>query len=157
MNNIPLTTPLRRHTRPVFWSRALLAAFIATTNAYSADLAIWSFTGQPGNQVSTTVTAIDAAVQSASGITRGGGISAAAAAISMTSTGWTTNGSLDASDYYEFTITPAAATRLDIENLHFGERRSGTGITKFELRSSLDNYGTTIGSVVTVPDVTSKR
>jgi len=130
---------------------------IATTSGYSADLAKWSFTGQLGDQVGTPVTTIDASVQSASGITRGGGVAVSTTANSMNSSGWTTNGSIDAGDYYEFTITPAAGMILNIDTLYLAERRSGTGIRNFELRSSLDSYGTTIGTAVAVPDDTNTR
>ena len=160
MKLLHTTTHPGRLSKSAHWTRALLATLIATTCAYSADLAKWSFTSptsQPGDQVSTPVTTIDSSVQSASGITRGSGVTATTTPNSMNSSGWATTSTLDVSDYYQFTITPVAGTILNIDTLHFAERRSGTGISKFELRSSLDSYSSTVGSVVIVPDDTATR
>ena len=54
-------------------------------------------------------------------------------------------------DYYEFTITPDSCRKFSASELRVGLARSATGPASAELRSSLDSYGSTIGSVITVP------
>ena len=133
-------------SKPAVWSRALLIALIATASGYSADLAKWSFSALTGTSANAPVTSIDTSVQSASPITRGGGLTAGSFTAALSSSAWTTSTSFDAGDYYEFTITPGAGNILNIDTLSFAEGRSSTGIRNFELRSSLDSYATTVGT-----------
>jgi hypothetical protein len=117
-------------------------------------LATWDFTGATGDQesqpVSVTVSGITAA-----DVTRGEGITASAAGGSISSKGWST-GALDSDDYYEFAVTINAATTSSLNTIAFAERRSGTGIREFALRSSLDEFATNIATV-NVPDDDATR
>jgi hypothetical protein len=48
----------------------------------------------------------------------------------------------DTSTYFEWTITPAATISLTITQVNFGSRSTGTGPQAYDIRSSLDNFGT---------------
>ena len=51
-------------------------------------------------------------------------------------------GSLDASKYYEFKITPNHAGNITFSKLNFAVQRSATGPRSFSVRSSIDNFAT---------------
>ncbi|CAN5134317.1 hypothetical protein BH09BAC2_BH09BAC2_20730 [soil metagenome] len=53
-------------------------------------------------------------------------------------------GALDATKYYQVTITPTAGTQLDITKLTFTFQRSGTGVRMAALRGSVDGYTTNL-------------
>jgi hypothetical protein len=124
---------------------------------HAADLAKWDFSGLTGAAASAPVTTTDAAVQTASPITRGGGLTTASFTAALSSSDWTSAGTRDETDFYQFSITPVPGSLLDLDVLHFSEARSATGIALFEVRSSLDNFAAAIGSAVTVPDDTASR
>jgi len=128
---------------------ALSLPAIALAAPYTA---IYTFTGSPGNQASEPVDAnpIGAAF---SAITRGPGISAVGGLNSINSDGWTTGVVADLNDYYQFTITPDANYLLDVTDLAFTFRRSGTGPREFEVRNSLDGFATAFWHI-SVTDVT---
>ena len=128
---------------------ALFVPAIALAAPYTA---IYTFTGSLGNQASEPVDAnpIGAAF---SAITRGPGISAVAGLNSINSDGWTTGAVVDLNDYYQWTITPDANFELDVTNLDFSLRRSGTGPRQFEIRNSLDGFATAF-ALIGVTDVT---
>jgi hypothetical protein len=123
---------------------------IAVTSSQGAILASWDFTGQPGNQVlqavSTTVSNI-----SAGDLSRGSGLNENTTMNSINSGSWTSS-AFDANDYYQFSLTVAPGFQMDLDSVDFAERRSGTGIRNFQIRSSLDSYGALIGAAVGVPD-----
>ncbi len=122
----------------------------------AADIAKWNFTGQAGDQVSTA-SSFSATGTTASAVSRGTGLTASAAAGSISSSGFTTTTSIDANDYYEFSIALNPGTTLDIDTISFAERRSGTGIRNFTLRSSLDGYAADVVTPIAVPDDTATR
>lgn len=138
--------------------RSSLAAIVAAFTASSAsadNLAVWDFTGAPGNQVSQAVTS------SASGITggsiiRGSGIVASSAGNSISASGWST-GALDPDDYFEFALTINSSTTAALSSIEFAERRSGTGVRNFVLRSSLDAFATDTVAATAVPDDANTR
>ena len=92
-----------------------------------------------------------------SDITRGSGISPEAGANSINSFGWTTGAGVDLNDYYEFTITPDANIAMDLTNLTFTYRRSGTGPTMLEIRSSRDGFATAFAGVDNLNDTSNHR
>jgi hypothetical protein len=132
------------------------ALFFLSGIASSAQIAAWDFTGQGGNQASTPAS-LSAAGTTASAITRGSGLSTNAGSGSINSTGFTTAATLDSNDYYEFSVSINPGTSLDIDSISFAERRSGTGIRTFSLRSSLDSYATDAVAAISVPDDTNTR
>jgi hypothetical protein len=80
-----------------------------------------------------------------SGIGRGSGITGASANDRYTASGWNST-SLDINDYFEFTLTPNSGYTISFENFIYTGQASGTGATTVALRSSLDSFGSNIGS-----------
>jgi hypothetical protein len=106
-----------------------------------ADFAItYDFSGLTGNEPGAPV---DAATLppgvTASDITRGPGLIPEMGDHSLNSRDWkdSTGGM-----YYEFTVTPAAGTPLDLSQLAYTDRRSTTGPANFTLAFSLDGFAT---------------
>ncbi|MBU6122449.1 T9SS type A sorting domain-containing protein [Hymenobacter siberiensis] len=56
--------------------------------------------------------------------------------------------------YYQFTFTAAAGNTANLTTLIVSDRSSGTGPTKWEVRTSLDGYTATVGAVQTNPTTT---
>jgi hypothetical protein len=72
---------------------------------------------------------------------------------------WTLNDSVDAEDYFQITLSPKAGYDLRVSALNFGERRSLTGITNYEVqwsKSSDFSSPTTIATEI-VPDDDAER
>lgn len=139
-------------------SAVFAAAVVAcgfATSAANAQLGTYDFTSKPGNQTSEPVVSNPAGA-TFSDLVRGSGITASAAVNSFSATGFTTNTTIDLTDYFGFTITPSAGQSLNLTSLAFSERRSGTGITTIGVRTSLDGFGANIATF-TVPDDTLSR
>lgn len=79
-----------------------------------------------------------------SGIGRGTGISGNAASGRYNAAGWDSP-SLDANDYFYFTLTPNAGYEIDFASFNYNAQLSN-GPLNLSLRSSLDNYTTNIGT-----------
>lgn len=78
-----------------------------------------------------------------SGIKRGSGINGATAANRYNASNWSTT-SLDANDYFEFTLAPNSGYEINLASfVYTGQLSSGTAAVSF--RSSLDGYSTNIG------------
>lgn len=54
-------------------------------------------------------------------------------------------GAISTADYYQFTITPIPGTLMTLQNLGFDVSRNGTGIRNYAVRSSLNNFATSVG------------
>ncbi|MEC4986554.1 MAG: hypothetical protein SAJ37_18570 [Oscillatoria sp. PMC 1068.18] len=65
-------------------------------------------------------------------------------------------GTIDLGRYFQFSIDPNPGFEVTLNSLELDERRSGTGPTTWEVRSSLDNYASTL-SLFNVPDNTDFR
>ncbi len=50
------------------------------------------------------------------------------------------------STYFSFTITPNTGTTVEIKEIYFAGLKNATGPTSYTIRTSLDGYGTTVGS-----------
>ncbi|MCB9256007.1 MAG: choice-of-anchor D domain-containing protein [Chitinophagales bacterium] len=127
--------------------------FLAIQTTYSqVSLAQWPLTtnGSPSSVDPDVV---------AGNFTNGSGISAISYGTNGAfSSGWST-GALNANDYFEIQIEPAAGFNLEINEVLFSERRSGTGIRDYQVRWSTNasfSSPTTIATV-NVPDNTSDR
>jgi hypothetical protein len=117
----------------------------------------FDFTGKAGNETSLSATDVNALVL-AGDLTRGSGLTASAAGDSFSASGWTTSNSIDANDYFQFTVTSNANTTMSLDRLSFAERRSGTGTRNFELRSSTNGFTTSSSQAVFgFPDDTNTR
>ena len=113
----------------------------------------------------TTVTANDFAYNGSS-ITdvtvsnlNGVGVTYSSGAGKLMFRGWNTGatsgsnaftGAINLSKYIEFSLTAAAGTTIDMTSLDFGIRRSATGTRQFEVRSSVDGYGSALSSYTTL-------
>ncbi len=115
-----------------------LAAFVlqAQIGFAQIDIALWNFTGAPGNQATTTGTGVTNVT--ATDFTRGAGINATAGANSINSNGW------DAGDdrYLSFGFTVAGGFRVNLSTLKIGTSASGTGPRDMALVYSGDNFAT---------------
>lgn len=111
----------------------------------------YNFSGEAGTQIST------AASQTAVGLTasvfrRGFGLEPIALSDAIAARGWTSGEVEKELDYFEFMMTPAGGATLDLNEIAFGERRNGTGVRAFTLRSSLDGFITNLITPFDVPD-----
>ncbi|GEM_PF-716769 len=123
----------------------------------AATLVRYDFTGATGDQAAQAASFAVGPI-SASDLTRGAGLTPNLGGNSINSSGWTTALAIDADDYYEFTLSPTAGFSLSLDRISFAERRSGSGIRNFQIRSSLDNFATGLDSVpAIVPDDTMVR
>ncbi len=111
------------------------------TSLHGAELVLFDFTGQPGNQLTTPYQSVDSNL-TAGNLTRGAGITAATYSNSMCSTGWSTSSILDTSqnDYYEFTIQPDTNYKYIVGHLMYGYVCTTYGPTKYAWRTSLNSY-----------------
>jgi hypothetical protein len=80
-----------------------------------------------------------------SGIGRGAGLSPNPAANRYNATSWSLSG-IDLLDYFEWTLTPNAGFQIDLGDFQYTGQASGSGPSSFAFRSSLDSFGSDIGS-----------
>ncbi|MCY2987523.1 MAG: hypothetical protein NTY19_06625, partial [Planctomycetota bacterium] len=129
-----------------------------------AALVQYDFTGASGDQEFTYPTpayvdpnitvSCQPGVDATGCVQRGPGVTPAVSSNSMNSVDWTTNTTLDLSDYYSFgTWTPKSS--MTLTQLHFGYEKSTWGPRKFAIRSSLDNFTTNVISNVLYAGVSS--
>lgn len=131
----------------------LIAATVASASA--VPLVTYSFSGAVGSEVNFAADG-QPANATASPMTRGSGLTASAAADTFSASAWTIGSSLDVNDYYAFSLTPVAGFTLTLTQLVLDERRSGTGIRNWSVRSSLDSFASDLG-LFSVPDDTLTR
>jgi cysteine-rich repeat protein len=111
----------------------------------------FTFTGANGNEptfpadVTLTATGVTNPVMS-----RGAGVTAAAAGGVFSGSSWNT-ATLDDTAFYSFTLTPEAGVSMTMLSFVFGDQRSGTGPTQWTLRSSLDSFTADIATSATHP------
>lgn len=92
---------------------------------------------QGNNNGTTTLLSNTSASTGYTGASGGNNAGAAARTGSLNTN---TNGSA----YFEFTITPNQGYKVELTNISFGSRSTGTGPQTYTLRSSIDNYTTDI-------------
>jgi len=82
-----------------------------------------------------------------SGIIRGDGITPKGRNNTYNAQGWDSE-NFDANDYFEFILTPSPSHEINFESFVFNTSISNNDtITNIEVRSSLDNFSTGIGSI----------
>lgn len=81
----------------------------------------------------------------ATGIGRGSGLTSSNANDRYSATSWN-SASLDANDYFTWTLTPATGYTLSLTNLIYTAQTSGTGPSNFSLRTSADTFTTSLGT-----------
>lgn len=129
--------------------RFLLFILLVTVNV-SWSQSIWENpidASSPSTSNPYTTGDIKDANITVSGIGRGTGINANAGSGRYAAAAWTTNAAIDANDYFTFTLTPNSGYKINFESLVFGLQRSSTGPATFSVRSSLDNYATSIQTI----------
>src|SRR5690606_29160935 len=89
-----------------------------------------------GQNVATNITVF--------GIGRGSEISASNGIDRYNASSWN-SASLDANDYFEFTLNPSPNFKINVSDFVYTGEKSGTGPTFFAFRSSLDNFTSDIG------------
>lgn len=150
----------------------LLFALFISTSAYSQLLVTNPFTGTFGWSTNGNVTNFiynglpisDVTVSSFTKVN----VTSSSSSGNFRASGWSTNITPDVTKYFEFSLTAAPGTSLNMNNITFGIGRSSTGPLKWEWRSSADNYAfaatnyTTINTnltltngTISVPDLNS--
>lgn len=107
------------------------------------DLAVYDFEHQPGNQAEQSASRTFEGV-TASPLQRGEGLDLPPPSTGTFSAArWSTDQDQFAyNDYLEFTIAPAAGTRINLQALQFWASSNAKGPRAFTIRSSLDNFTT---------------
>lgn len=125
--------------------------------ATSAQLVVFSFNGSSGNEATFAVDS-QPANGSVSVMSRGSGLNTSSGSGTFSSRSWSTNNAVDLTDYYRFSITPSNGFQLNLTSLELDERRSGTGIRQWSVRSNLDDFASDLSpSPFSVPDNTATR
>jgi hypothetical protein len=104
-------------------------------------LASWDFTGEPGNQSSTSGIGNEEITPLSFG--RGIGLNATAAANSISTSGWSIT---DPNDYIRFGIQIAEGRAVFPENLIISTRSSNTGPGNLALRYSVDGFSSNLAT-----------
>jgi hypothetical protein len=138
------------------FATVLLIVSCASRAQATPFTATYTFTGLPGNEVSVPIDSNPLGATFAD-ITRGSGLKPTTGDDSINSDAWTTLGTLDPTDYYQFSVTPSAGSPLDLDEIDFSERRSGTGVITVDLRSSLDGYTSSLFLMTLPADTTTGR
>lgn len=130
-------------------SRYALAAIAALGLAAPASAAVIHSNpisgSNPGLVSPYTAGQTVAANLSASGIGRGAGVTGSNANDRYNANSWN-SASLDATAYFDWTLTPTNGFSIDFASLTGNWQRSGTGPSSYSLRSSLDGYGSDLAS-----------
>lgn len=113
----------------------------------SAQMLTFNFDGLAGNEISATSNSNVAGITNAV-ITRTG-LTAAANADRFNSNNFPTTAVIDVNKYLSFSVTPSPGNVVGISSIIVSWQRSGTGPQALELRSSLDGYTATLGTVAT--------
>ncbi|MFM9984311.1 MAG: T9SS type A sorting domain-containing protein [Flavobacteriales bacterium] len=83
-----------------------------------------------------------------SGITRGNGLNGQNQNNRFTASNWSTNGTINNNDYFEFTLTPASGYSIHFTSFAYTGQVSA-GSPSFVFRSSIDSYTANIGTPTT--------
>ena len=124
----------------------LLASALLTTTANAAVITMNDIDGKnPSQDDPYTIGMSVDANATTTGIGRGSGITGRSGDDRYNAKSWSTSG-WDADDYFTFTMDANDGYEIDFTSFTYTGQASSQGPTSFELRSSLDNYSSTIGS-----------
>lgn len=134
----------------LFWAALFFIHF-----AQAQILQQYNFTGAAGNE---TTFSPDGQPENGvlSNIKRGTGIAPSPGGGSFSAVNFTLDTQVDTSEYFDFGMAANTSFFLSLDSIVVGERRSNTGIRKFSVRSSLDNFSNDL-QVFDVPDSASFR
>lgn len=108
-----------------------------------AQVATYDFSGIPNTPATTSLPASSVMNVTASALTEGAGIAPVATSGAMNTSGWN-SATMDATDYFEFTLTPTAGHLLNVTSLAFGYRRSATGPSMYQIGYSIGGGAETL-------------
>ncbi|MFH1608218.1 MAG: putative S-layer protein [archaeon] len=131
----------------------ILSLVILAGFASAATISEWALTSNGvASNVNTNL--------NAGAFTAGSGVTAISFDANGASAGsWTENTNILAEDYYQVTLAPKSGYDLAISQINFGERRTSSGITDYQVQWSKNadfSSATTIATVV-VPDDDAER
>lgn len=122
----------------------------------AAQLVLFSFDGAGGGELSLAPD-LSAEHLGVGSIGRGAGLVASNASNAFSAKSWST-GALDEDDYFDFSVVPEIGYQLSLSHFELDERRSGSGIGHWTVRTSLDSFASDLSpGPITVPDNTSTR
>ena len=151
----PFGYKLKQKGEYMYQTLGIIGGTLLLISHLNAQIVTYSFSGAVGNE--TNYAADDQPTGAvASVFSRGSGINPAAGADAFSAKAWTT-GELDANEYFTFSLTPDSGYEMSLSELQLDERRSGTGIRDWLVRSSLDGFVSNIGAVFSVPDSLATR
>lgn len=133
----------------------IMGSILLLSSNLNAQIVSYSFTGAVGNETSVSPDQQPPGATAGS-FTRGSGLNASAAADAFSASSWSTGG-LALDDYFTFSLTPHSGYEVTLTELQLDERRSGTGVRDWVVRSSLDEFTVDIGTVFSVPDSSATR
>ena len=111
--------------------------------AYPGAIAAWNMSQITGN-VPASAVGIGSSHVTAYDMTRGAGLTLpTATSNAINSSGWTG----EATDYVQFGIKIDPGYQVTLSDLYFGTKTSGTGPTQLLVKTSLDNYASTVYTV----------
>ena len=131
---------------------ALLLLGLSTGPAFSQIL-VYGFTSSSAAPTSSASNLTGGSVSTGGGVTTtsntspvSSGYAGASGGYFISDNGWT--GAAPGTNYFQFTITPSSGYSVSIASISFGYRESGasTGPTNFYIRSSVDSYGSNLGT-----------
>jgi hypothetical protein len=138
----------------VRYGSVFVLTLLLMSSAAIGQILTFEFSALAGSEVSAASNFNDANLTSST-ITRGSGVTASGNTQRFNSTGWTT-GTVDLTDYVEFTITPNSGKKFSITSVVMQHQRSATGPTAFAIRSSVDSYAADLATA-TGTDVTTTQ
>jgi hypothetical protein len=134
--------------RLFLWTTAIAAWSVCGICARVSSAAIYSNPITDANPSTanpfTAGEVLDASI-TASGIGRGSGVNANAGSNRYNATAWSFP-DLGTDDYFSWTLTPNANFEMNFTTLSGNWQRSGTGPKTYDLRSSLDSFGTSLAN-----------
>ncbi|SFC28885.1 Por secretion system C-terminal sorting domain-containing protein [Flexibacter flexilis DSM 6793] len=146
-----------KQTTRVIWF-ALMGLLLQITSSLAQPLGIYGFGGNT-NVTDTWPVNVQPLNATFSPFSRGPGILKPASAGTngaFTASRWTLAATRNDSDYYQFSVKPIVGKKVQLDSLILDEARSASGITKWAVYTSRDNYTTAVKEF-TVPDVTTFR
>jgi hypothetical protein len=111
--------------------------------AFTGELAAWSFAGAPGSQADTPATSTALGVTTTP-VTRAGALTAVSGAGSINASNWPTAAQLDATRYFTLSLAPPAGCTLRVDTLAVDTRSSGTGPAAAAIATSADDFAQTV-------------
>ena len=132
------------------------ALLLSIPTLAAAQLVLFDFESSDGDEASFSPSLVSDHL-TVGDILRGNGLTASSATGTFSARSWSTGG-LDPEDFYEFSIQPDVGYGLNLERIEFDERRSGSGIGTWTVRSSLDSFTFDLSPApVSVPDNSETR